>query len=268
MKLIYETGSDTQFEQELNETTGAKKYKIRGVFSSPGKKNKNGRVYPMHLWEREVAKYQDVIKTGHPNSLMELNHPPYANVNMMEAVAKTTKLWIENGYVMGEAVLLDNPKANQLKTLIDNGIKMSVSTRGVGKVGSDGTVEDYNFITTDIIPDLQQSDYMAEMYGITEGILKDKEYDFNEKGDLVEICCKDKCLREHRKDVDKAVLNIFDSLFTLNEMNAFGPKFISELDARTNKLKDLIKDKNVEPRHIYKEFDDFVKFLNNNKSNF
>lgn len=266
MKLTYETSNDIEIQQELNESTGGKKYKIRGIFSSPGQKNRNGRIYPMNIWEREVAAYQDIIKTGHMNSLMEYQHPPRSNVDPMEAVAKTTKLWIENGYVMGESVLLDNPKANQLKTLIDNGIKMAVSTRGVGKVGSNGIVEDYKLICIDIVT--EQSDHMAEMYGITEGILKDKEYDFNEKGDLVEICCKDKCLREHRQDVNEAVLSIFDSLFTLNEMNTFAPKFIDELDVRTDKLKELIKNDKIEPRVIYKEFDDFIKFLSNNKSNF
>ena len=87
MKLTYETSDEVSFGQELNEATGDKKYVIKGVFSSPGKKNRNGRVYPMHLWEREVAKYQDIIKSGHPNSLMELEHPPRSNVDMMEAVA-------------------------------------------------------------------------------------------------------------------------------------------------------------------------------------
>lgn len=219
MKLTYETSDEVSFGQELNEATGDKKYVIKGVFSSPGKKNRNGRVYPMHLWEREVAKYQDIIKSGHPNSLMELEHPPRSNVDMMEAVAKVRKMWIENGFVMGEAVLLDNPKANQLKTLIDAGIKMAVSTRGAGKIGMGGIVEDYNLICVDVISNLQQSDHMAEMYGITEGVLQDKEFDLNEKGDLVEICSKDKCLRENRTKVNEAILSKFNELFDvkLNE---------------------------------------------------
>ena len=133
MKLIYEVAEDKVItEQVINESNGTKKYLIKGIFSSPGIKNKNGRIYPKSIWEREVKNYQDVLKSGSSNTLLELNHPARQDVDMMEAVAKMTKLYIDGEYVMGEAVLLDNPKANQLKTLIDNGIKMSVSSRGVG----------------------------------------------------------------------------------------------------------------------------------------
>ena len=72
MKLMYDN-TDVSFEQELSE--GAeKKYRIKGIFSSPEKQNKNGRIYPMQIWEREVQKYQDILKSGHPNCLMELDH--------------------------------------------------------------------------------------------------------------------------------------------------------------------------------------------------
>lgn len=184
MKLMYDN-TDVSFEQELSEGV-EKKYRIKGIFSTPEKTNKNGRVYPRTVWEREVAKYQDVLKTGHPNCLMELDHPPRSNVDMMEAVAKMEKLYFENGYVMGEAVLLDNPKANQLKTLIDNGIKMSVSSRGVGSVKGN-LVENYNLITFDIIPNLGQSNYESEMYGIVEGVLQDKNFLITESGEIKEV---------------------------------------------------------------------------------
>ena len=184
MKLMFDN-SEISFEQELTESL-EKKYRIKGIFSTPEKQNKNGRIYPMSIWEREVAKYQDVLKSGHPNSLLELNHPSRSQVDMMEAVAKMEKLYIENGYVMGEAVLLNNPKANQLKTLIDNGIKMAVSSRGVGSVKGN-LVENYNLITFDIIPNLEQSDHSAEMYGIVEGVLQDKNFLITESGEIKEV---------------------------------------------------------------------------------
>jgi hypothetical protein len=184
MKLMYDN-TDVSFEQELSEGV-EKKYRIKGIFSTPEKQNKNGRVYPKSVWEREVDKYQDILKTGHPNCLMELDHPPRSNVDMMEAVAKMEKLYFENGYVMGEAVLLDNPKANQLKTLIDNGIKMSVSSRGVGSVKGN-VVDNYNLITFDIIPNLGQSNYESEMYGIVEGVLQDKNFLITESGEIKEV---------------------------------------------------------------------------------
>ena len=184
MKLMYDN-SDVSFEQELTEGL-EKKYRIKGIFSTPEKQNKNGRIYPMSIWEREVEKYQEVLKSGHPNCLMELNHPSRSQVDMMEAVARIEKVYIENGYVMGEAVLLDNPKANQLKTLIDNGIKMAVSSRGVGSVKGN-LVENYKLICWDLIPNLEQSDHSAEMYGIVEGVLQDKNFLITESGEIKEV---------------------------------------------------------------------------------
>lgn len=207
MKLMYDN-NDISFEQELTEDAG-KKYRIKGIFSSPEKQNKNGRIYPMAIWEREVEKYQDVLKSGHPNCLMELDHPPRTNIDMMEAVAKMEKLYIENGYVMGEAVLLDNPKANQLKTLIDNGIKMSVSSRGVGSVKGN-LVENYKLVTFDIIPNLGQSDHSAEMYGIVEGVLQDKNFLITESGDIKEVAIE---IENHKVD------NINESINSKNFEN-------------------------------------------------
>jgi len=131
---------------------------------------------------------------------------------MMEAVAKMRKLYIDGDYVMGEAVLLDNPKANQLKTLIDNGIKMSVSSRGVGNIGSNNMVEKFNLITFDIIPNQNQSDLNASMYGITEGILQDKEYDYDDNGNIVEVCTKKGCSLYEKEDIQKAIKERFENI--------------------------------------------------------
>jgi len=214
MKLIYDTAVDNVItENEINESTGSKKYVIKGIFSSPGVRNKNGRVYPSAVWEREVEKYQDVLKSGSSNSLLELNHPPRQDVDMMEAVAKMTKLYIDGNYVMGEAVLLDNPKANQLKTLIDNGIRMSVSSRGVGTV-KNGLVEDFRLITFDVIPNQQQSDINASMMGIVEGILENKEYEVTESGSIKEIqmCSKSACSMYKPEDIKEAIKQKFSSV--------------------------------------------------------
>lgn len=205
MKLMYESYS-IDSEYELNEANGAKKYKIKGIFSSPGQKNKNGRIYPMKIWEEEVNKYQEILKSGSSSSLMELNHPPRTQVDMMEAVAKMEKLYIKDGYVMGEAVLLDNPKANQLKTLIDNGIKMSVSSRGVGSV-KNGLVESFKLVTFDIIPDQGQSDYNAEMMGIVEGVLITENFTVDQNGNIVtleESSCENGCSMYKQEDINEA----------------------------------------------------------------
>ncbi len=215
-KIMYEIAESDAItvNQEINEATGNKTYKIKGIFSSPGQKNKNGRVYPMGLWESEVMKYQDIMEQGSSNSLLELNHPARSQVDMMEAVAKMNKLYIKEGYVMGEATLLDNPKANQLKTLIDNGIKMSVSSRGVGSV-KNGIVESYKLITFDVIPDQGQSDHNASMMGIVEGVLESKEYQLTESGEIEEVlmCSKSACGMYDVQEVQDATKEKFKELF-------------------------------------------------------
>lgn len=192
MKLIFDIDSNSNIEKvdEINEATGEveKKYKIKGVFSTINTKNRNGRIYPEKLWKEQVEKYQDVIKSGSINTLMEYEHPARSNVDPMEAVAKINKLYIEGKYVMGEAVLLNNTKANQLKSLIDNGVKISVSSRGVGSV-VDSVVKDFNLITYDIVSN--PSDYNATMNGVcesfklNEGVIDDLHFDFDENGNII-----------------------------------------------------------------------------------
>jgi len=192
MKLIYDLDAQPEFviEESINESTGekTKKYKINGVFSTIGERNRNGRIYPKNLWETEISKYQENFSSGSINTLMEWEHPARTTVDPMEAVAKITKLHIKDRFVMGEAVLLDNPKANQLKSLIDNGVKISVSSRGVGSV-KEGVVENFKLVTYDIVA--TPSDFNASMnglvesYQLNEGIIDDLSFGLDDFGNIV-----------------------------------------------------------------------------------
>lgn len=176
-KLIYEYQTPDLIVEDLITEAGEKKkkYKIKGIFSTIGEKNRNGRIYPKELWESEVEKYQEVIKSGSINRLCEWQHPERSTVDPMEAVAAVDKLFIKDNFVMGEATLLDNAKANQLKSLIDNGIKLSVSSRGLGNVGSNGVVEKFQLITYDLV-DIP-SDYNATMSGFVSESVKNFEFE-------------------------------------------------------------------------------------------
>lgn len=226
MKLFYDIDSQATVDvvSELNEATGQKqkKYKIRGVFSTIGEKNRNGRIYPKAIWESEVHKYQDVIEAGSMNALMEWEHPPRTSVDMMEAVQKITDLRIEGNFVMGEAVLLDNPKQNQIKSLIENGIKISVSSRGVGSV-KEGIVDKFKLITYDLVS--EPSDFNQTMNGLVEstdgafilaeGIIEDKVYEFDDEGNIVELTEFDiEGLSDEQKTiVHDEILEKFQELF-------------------------------------------------------
>lgn len=224
LQLMYDIDANPEFVvvEEINEATGqtSKKYKIQGVFSTIGERNRNGRIYPRELWESEVTKYQDNFHSGSINTLMEWEHPARTNVDPMEAVAKITNLKIKDKYVIGEAVLLDNPKANQLKSLIDNGIKISVSSRGVGSV-KNGIVENFKLVTYDIVS--TPSDYNASMnglvesYQLNEGVIEDLMFSIDDNGNIVSLMESDHNKYGQvfdKKVINNAVLERFNNLLT------------------------------------------------------
>lgn len=173
----------------VNEAEGGKTYYISGIFSTIGEKNVNGRIYPKHIWENQVQEYQDKINSNSSDTLMEYTHPAREYVDYEKAVAKITSLYIDESgkYVMGKAKLLNTPTANILKSLIDEGISIGVSSRGVGEV-QNGIVTDYKLITYDIVPN--PSDYNAHTKGINEsfenGVLVGKKFEINNEGLIVE----------------------------------------------------------------------------------
>lgn len=226
MNLMFDIDSNISFEKvdELNESTGKseKKYKIKGIFSTIGEKNRNGRIYPPEIWKSQVDEYQKEIEKGTNNCLMEFEHPARSKVDIMEAVARITKLFIDKNHVIGEAVLLDNPKANQLKSLIDNGVKLSVSSRGAGSV-VDSIVRNFHLITYDIVS--EPSDYNATMNGIcesyqlNEGVITDVNYELDKHGNLIEANLNEsdmyaKNVQDNLADVQNHIEKKFTEFFS------------------------------------------------------
>lgn len=226
MNLMFDIDSNISFEKvdELNESTGKteKKYKIKGIFSTIGEKNRNGRIYPPEIWKSQVEEYQKEIEKGTNNCLMEFEHPARSKVDIMEAVARITKLSIDKNHVIGEAVLLDNPKANQLKSLIDNGVKLSVSSRGAGSV-VDSIVRNFHLITYDIVS--EPSDYNATMNGIcesyqlNEGVITDVNYELDKHGNLIEANLNEsdmytKNVQDNLADVQNHIEKKFTEFFS------------------------------------------------------
>lgn len=274
MKLIYENSTEVKgiVEEEINESTGksSKSYYIQGIFSTIGEKNRNGRIYPKHIWEREISRYQDEIKSNSVTSLMEWEHPERSSVDPMQAIAKIVEMKIDGKYVMGKAKLLNNEKANQLKSLIDEGISIGVSSRGVGRVGSGGIVEDFKLVCYDgtALP----SDFAANTKGITEswkdGVLESKNYDIDADGNIVELCGTSSCGRFNKEDVKEAIIYKISDIFSqVNEdikkekqhsIDIATSKFETEL----TKLKDMISALNInktEHTKIEKQIDKIEK---------
>ena len=201
MKLIVEDSLDIETVVELNEATGEKTYVIKGTFSTPELKNKNGRIYPRRIWEENVARYQDEIRNKTKNTLMEKEHPPRTEVDPEKAVARIRKLEMRDGVVYGEAVIFNKPETIDIREKIDRGEKIGVSSRGVGRLNGE-IVEEFTLITYDIVKD--PSDWNALTQGFNESmILESVEIESDGQGGW--ICTPAGCTLVESKDITREV---------------------------------------------------------------
>ena len=171
MKLITEyTESNVQCLIEKKEN-GEKKYIIEGVFAQADTKNRNGRIYPREVMEQAVTKYVDE-QVSKDRAVGELNHPEGPTVNLDKVSHKITELKIEGSNVMGRASILNTPNGMIVKGLLDGGVQLGVSTRGMGSLqnqnGAMIVKDDFILNTVDIVQD--PSAPTAFVNGIMEGV--------------------------------------------------------------------------------------------------
>lgn len=169
MKLIVEHIEDIQF---LTEQKDGKEYTyIQGVFLQGDIKNRNGRVYPMPVLQREVTNYSsNYIEKS--RALGELGHPDGPTINLDRVSHKIVELYQDGSNFIGKAKLLETPMGNIAKNLLREGVQLGVSSRGVGSLESKGGsnyVRDDFMLTTaaDIVADPSAPD--AFVNGIMEG---------------------------------------------------------------------------------------------------
>lgn len=171
MKLIAEyVENDLEVLIEENES-GKKNYVIEGVFAQAESKNRNGRIYPLGVLNSAIDRYHnDQVKTK--RSVGELNHPSGPTVNLDKVSHLITDLKMDGNKVMGKASILDTPNGKIVKGLLDGGVKLGVSTRGMGSLEqrSDAMYvkEDYVLNTIDIVQDPSAPE--AFVNGIMEGV--------------------------------------------------------------------------------------------------
>jgi len=170
MKLIAEF-NDQHLEVLTEEKDGKKKYIIEGVFAQAEQKNRNGRVYPMPVMEKAVGKYvSDQVSKG--RAVGELNHPEGPTVNLDKVSHKIEKLEFKGNDVMGKATILDTPMGKIVEGLLDGGVGLGVSTRGMGSLQQrNGTMvvgEDFLLNAIDIVQDPSAPN--AFVNGVMEGV--------------------------------------------------------------------------------------------------
>ena len=169
MKLIKELNEEVEYITEDKE--GKKNHYIQGVFLQSEITNRNGRMYPKTVLEREVKNYNEkYIRTN--RALGELGHPEGPTVNLDRVSHKITELKEDGNNFVGKAKLLDTPMGNIAKNLLGEGVKLGVSSRGMGTLkrenGANVVGEDFMLATAaDIVSDPSAPDAFVE--GIMEG---------------------------------------------------------------------------------------------------
>ena len=171
MKLISEYhDSNLQVITEAKKD-GKKEYVIEGVFMQADKQNRNGRVYEKSILEAAVDKYvQEQVKTG--RAVGELNHPDGPGINLDKVSHKITELRFEGSDVIGKASILQTPMGKIVEGLLEGGVKLGVSSRGMGTLEKKNGVmqvgKDFMLATVDIVQDPSAPE--AFVNGIMEGV--------------------------------------------------------------------------------------------------
>jgi len=182
VKLFSEAIEDIEYICEEKES-GKKNYKIRGVFMQADVKNRNGRVYPMDVLQKEVTKYNKNF-IQQKRAFGELGHPDGPTVNLERVSHMITSLVPDGKDFIGEAKILETPMGKIVKNLMDEGAKLGVSSRGMGsldqKKGGNYVRDDFYLATAaDIVADPSAPN------AFVEGIMEGKEWVWN-NGALIE----------------------------------------------------------------------------------
>tara|TARA_R110001592_G_scaffold220606_2_gene475266 strand:+ start:2133 stop:2789 length:657 start_codon:yes stop_codon:yes gene_type:complete len=172
MKLISEF-VDHQIGYNIitEEKSGKKKYVIEGVFAQADMKNRNGRIYPKPIMEKAINSYNDKQVTK-GRAVGELNHPEGPTVNLDKVSHKIEELKFQGNDVMGKATVLNTPMGMIVQGLLDGGVQLGVSTRGMGSLVNQNNVmvvkDDFILNAIDIVQD--PSAPSAFVNGVMEGV--------------------------------------------------------------------------------------------------
>tara|TARA_R110000824_G_scaffold21112_11_gene78978 strand:+ start:396 stop:1007 length:612 start_codon:yes stop_codon:yes gene_type:complete len=143
---------DLLTESEKAEVANGGMY-LTGILQMGDTKNGNGRVYPTKVLTREINNYKKLVKEN--RALGELDHPDDSVINLKNASHMITDCWMDGPKVMGKAKVLDTPSGKILRSLVDSGVKLGISSRGLGSVNEtqEGTIveDDFQLICFDFV---------------------------------------------------------------------------------------------------------------------
>jgi len=207
MKLITELNKSVEYVTEEAED-GKKSLYIKGVFMEADTPNKNGRIYPKQIMNNQVTKFQEQIKEK--RSLGELGHPPTPTINLDKVSHLITELNMNGDQVIGKAKILSTPMGKIAENFIDEGVRLGVSSRGVGSLKEKGGInevqDDFLLSTVDIVSDPSAPN--AFVQGIMENaewILENGAWKHQEIEQAQKIIKK-----TSRKQLEEAKLQVFN----------------------------------------------------------
>ena len=182
VKLFSEAVEEVQYITEAKEG-GGKNYKIKGIFLQADIKNRNGRIYPMEVLEKEVTRYNKKF-INEKRAYGELGHPEGPTVNLERVSHMVTELYPDGKNFIGEAKIMETPMGKIVKNIMNEGGKLGVSSRGMGslnqKNGANYVRDDFYLATAaDIVADPSAPN------AFVEGIMEGKEWVWN-NGALIE----------------------------------------------------------------------------------
>ena len=163
---------------------------VKGILATVEIKNGNGRYYSKELWDRELDKYNVLVKER--RACGELDHPDSQVINLKNVSHNITKLWWDGDNVMGAIEILPTPSGNILKALIGAGIKVGVSSRGMGSLKQVGEVlevqDDFELLCWDFVS--TPSNPGSYMSPLREGLEKSNVNPYNKVNSIItEILC-------------------------------------------------------------------------------
>jgi hypothetical protein len=171
MKLIAEYIEEGLGYSITEGKNGKKETYIEGIFMQAEGKNRNGRVYTREVLTQAVDRYNnEQVKTG--RAVGELNHPEGPSINLDKVSHRITELKWDGNNVIGKALILDTPMGQIVKGLVEGGVQLGVSSRGMGSIemrnGVNYVKDDFHLSTVDIVQDPSAPN--AFVNGIMEGV--------------------------------------------------------------------------------------------------
>ena len=135
---------------ETDEAQGGKSLYLKGICIQGDKRNQNQRVYPAREIARAVKTLNDQIAGGY-SVLGEVDHPDDLRINLDRVCHMVTEMWMDGADGYGKLKVLPTPMGELVKTMLQSGVKLGVSSRGSGDVDGEGLVKDFEIITVDVV---------------------------------------------------------------------------------------------------------------------